>query len=305
MGLRIGLFIATNLAIVILFSAIIAIVSYFTWVDISGYGWGYLVIFIFALILGFTGSIVSLFISKWIAKKTYQIQTWEEEALSTMSEKEVLVYNTVKQLANDYGIKSPEIGIYEDSEPNAFATWASKNNSLVAVSSGLLDVMTPEEIEWVIGHEMAHILNGDMLTMALIQWVLNTFVIFVSRVLANLADKHFSDGKSTGPSFVYYGVSIVLDILFGFLASLIAMRFSRYREYRADADSAYYVGKEKMIASLQRLKSMQDAMHTTSKDQMAVFKIGSKKRGWFLKYFSTHPDLDDRIKVLQEMDVTD
>lgn len=305
MGLRIGLFIATNLAIVVLFSAIIAVVSYFTGVDISWYGGWYLVIFIFALILGFTGSIISLFISKWVAKKTYQIQTWEEEALSTMNPKEVLVYNTVKQLANDYDIISPEIGIYEDSEPNAFATGSSKNNSLVAVSSGLLDVMTNDEIEWVIAHEMAHILNGDMLTMSLIQWVLNTFVIFASRVLANLAEKHFGGEESKGPWFIYYGVSIVLDILFGFLASLIAMRFSRYREYRADADSAYYVGKDKMIASLQRLKSMQDAMHTTSKEQMATFKIGSKKRSGILKYFSTHPDLDDRIKVLQAMDVTD
>lgn len=224
---------------------------------------------------------------------------------STYYDSKRIVYNTVKQLANDYSIESPEVGIYEDSEPNAFATGSSKNNSLVAVSSGLLDAMTHDEIEWVIAHEMAHILNGDMLTMALIQWVLNTFVIFASRVLANVADKYFSDGESKGPWFIYYGVSIVLDMLFGFLASLIAMRFSRYREYRADADSAYYVGKEKMIAGLQRLKSMQDAMHTTPKDQMAVFKIGSKKRGGIMKYFSTHPDLDDRIKVLQEMDVTD
>lgn len=282
----------------VLLGIVIAIVSAVTGIQI--WAWSYIGLLFFALIFGFGGSFISLYISKWIAKKTYSIAIWEEEALPTMTAKEKLVWDTVKRLSSENAINMPEVGLYMDSEPNAFATGRNKNNSLVAVSSGLLDVMTEDEVEWVIGHEMAHILNWDMVTMALIQGVLNTFVIFLSRVIANIVDSQLSDGESSWPSFVYYIVAFILDIIFGFFASLIAMWFSRYREFRADADSAFYVGKPKMIAGLQRLKLMQDAMHTTPKEQMASFKIGSKKR---LALFSTHPALDDRIKALKELEL--
>ena len=179
---RIGLFLLTNLAIIIVVSIILFIVEKVFGISVSGYWLNYASIFIFALIWWFAWSFISLFISKWIAKKTYNIQVINKEDVFNLSPKEKVVWDVVAELAERNHINMPEVGIYEDSEPNAFATGPSKNNSLVAVSTGLLDNMTKDEIEWVIGHEMAHVLNWDMVTMTLLQGVLNTFVIFFARI---------------------------------------------------------------------------------------------------------------------------
>ena len=229
-----------------------------------------------------------------------------QQNLSTFSKKEQLVYNTVYELSRKSGIKMPEVGIYISDEPNAFATWATKNSSLVAVSSGLLENMTDDEIVWVVAHEVAHITNGDMVTMTLLQWVINTFVIFAARVIASIADKFLSSSdeeRSSGPSWVYFVVSIVLEIVFSILASIVVMKFSRYREFRADEGSAKYVGKEKMIAALEKLKKLQEYMLTDDSDKLATMKIGSKKRSWIFALFSSHPDLDERIENLKSKNI--
>jgi len=235
-----------------------------------------------------------------MAKRAYNPTIITVETANNLSKKEYVVWETVERLAQSNWIKMPEVGIYEDSEPNAFATGASKNSSLVCVSSGLLDSMDEGAIEWVVGHEMAHILNWDMVTMTLLQWVVNTFVVFASRIVANIFD-NATDWKFG--SLWYFAVNFVLQIIFGIFASLITSKFSRYREYRADAGSAKFVWKEKMIAWLQALKIMQNKIHTADSDAMAAMQISTKKRWWLMALFSTHPDLDDRIKALENLRV--
>ena len=235
-----------------------------------------------------------------MAKRAYKPVLITAETANNLSKKEYLVWETVERLAESNWIKMPEVGIYEDSEPNAFATGATKNSSLVCVSSGLLESMDEGAIEWVVGHEMAHILNGDMVTMTLLQWVVNTFVIFAARILANLFDS-FTDGKFW--AWGYMWINILLQILLGFLASLITSKFSRYREFRADEGSARFLGKEKMIAWLQALKNMQNKMHESTDPKMTAMQISSQKKWWIMALFSTHPDLDDRIEALENLKI--
>jgi heat shock protein HtpX len=189
----------------------------------------------------------------------------------------------------------PEVWIYIDTDPNAFATWATKNSSLVAVSTGLLTAMNKDEIEWVIGHEMSHILNWDMVTMTLLQWILNTFVIFLSRVIWNIIAQAVDEKFST---LAYYLSIILLEILFWILASLVVMWFSRHREYKADEWSAKFVWKEKMIAWLRALQKMQN-LASKDKGSFASMKISTKQRWWLMKLFASHPDLEDRIVNLE------
>ena len=257
----------------------------------------YLGLFIISAVIGFAGSFISLFMSKWMAKKAYNIRLITASDLNMLNEKERLVYDTVSNLSERNHIKMPEVGVYESSEPNAFATWATKNSSLVAVSTGLLDMMSKDAIEWVVGHEMAHVLNGDMVTMTLLQWVLNTFVVFFSKIIANIVANSVDENYAW---IARFAVDILLQIVFGFLASFIAMWFSRYREFKADAGSAYYVWKEKMIAWLQALKDMQNNI---AKDDptYSSMQISSKKTSGFMKLLSSHPDLDDRIKALEDL----
>jgi heat shock protein HtpX len=193
----------------------------------------------------------------------------------------------------------PELGIYQSNEPNAFATWASKNSSIVAVSTWLLDIMDEWAIQWVVAHEMAHILNWDMVTMTLLQWILNTFVVFFARIVANFIASRSDEGLSW---IAYMWVYILLEIIFWLLATPIAMAFSRHREYRADAWSAHFVWKEKMIAWLEALKRMQ-TMAPSDGDNLATMKISTKWKGWLLSLYSSHPDLDDRIKALEELKI--
>jgi heat shock protein HtpX len=198
----------------------------------------------------------------------------------------------------------PEVGFYISQDPNAFATWPSKNSSLVAVSSGLLDFMEKDAIEWVVAHEMAHVLNWDMVTMTLLQWVLNTFVIFISRVLAWIVDNFLNWEKESGSggSWSYYIISILFEIIFWILASLITMWFSRKREFKADAWSAGFVWKQKMINWLKALKSLQN-FASWDDTKLATMKISTKGRTWFMALFSSHPTLDDRISALENLSI--
>ena len=296
----IGLWFLMNAAIIAVITIIFAILEHFFGISLDLYGQNYLSIWIYAAIVWFAGSFFSLMISKWMAKRAYDMTFLTEQNESELNSKERVVYKTVTSLAKNNGIKTPEIAIYNDPEPNAFATGSSKNNSLVAVSTWLLDAMDENAIEWVVAHEMAHVLNWDMVTMTLLQWVLNTFVIFFARIVANIFN-NATDGKFG--MLGYYAVNILLQILFGIFASLISSKFSRYREYKADAGSAKYVWKEKMIAWLQALKNMKNFVHTKDWESLAAMKISSKKWFWIMALFSTHPDLDDRIKALEELRV--
>lgn len=293
---RIFLFLLTNIAIIALISVVIFIVENVFGISISGYSTNYVSIFIYALIVWFTWSFLSLAISRWIAKRAYSITLVDRNNLWEFGEKMKIVYETVENLAQNNHIQMPEVWIYESADPNAFATGPSKNKSLVAVSSWLLDLMNKEEIEWVIGHEMAHILNWDMVTMTLLQWVLNTFVVFISRILANIFD-NVTDWKFW--ALWYFLVNLVLQIVLWLFASLIAMWFSRHREFRADEGSAIYVWKQKMIAWLKALQKMQN-IAAEDKWSLATMQISTKKRNWFMMLFSSHPDLEDRIKNLEE-----
>lgn len=296
---RIWLFLLMNAAVLLVFFVVTTILSSVFWINVwwSSYTW----IFIAAAIFWFTWSFISLFLSKWMAKRAYNIVLINETNLYKLSDKERLVYDVVKDLAERNHIKIPEVGMYEDSEPNAFATWATKNSSLVAVSTGLLDLMDKDAIEWVIGHEMAHILNWDMVTMTLLQWVLNTFVIFFAKIIARAVEQFVDQNYAT---FARIAVDFVLQIIFWIIASMIAMWFSRYREFKADAWSAKYVWKEKMIAWLKALKDMQERMHAESSSKYATMQIStSRPKSKLMELFSSHPPLENRIKALEELKI--
>ncbi len=292
---RIFLFLLTNIAVIVVIGIVIAILENILWINISWYSSSYVSIFIYAIIVWFSWAFISLFLSKWMAKRAYNIALMTRENFWDFSEKEKFVYEVVSRLAENNRIEMPEVWVYESADPNAFATWATKNSSLVAVSTGLLDLMNKDEIEWVIGHEMAHILNWDMVTMTLLQWVVNTFVVFLSRVLANIFD-NVTDGKFW--TLWYILVSIVLEICFWILASLIVMGFSRHREFRADEGSAIFVWKQKMIAWLRALQKMQN-IASGDNESLATMKISTHKRWGIMALFSSHPDLEDRIKNLE------
>jgi len=300
---RIFLFFITNIAIIVLLWIVLAIVENVFWIKLSWIWQSYLNIFIYAIIIWFTWSFISLFLSKWTAKRAYNIRLLNQYELSSISKKERLVFDIVYDLSNKHWIKLPEVWIYESSEPNAFATWATKNSSLVAVSTWLLNIMEENEIKWVVWHEMSHIFNWDMVTMVLLQWIMNTFVIFLSRVIANIVNSYFSkDEEWNGWYLIYYIVSMILEIVLWILASIIVMWFSRYREYKADEWSAKIVWKENMIAWLKALKKM---IKSTSWDdsRLATMKISTKTKWWLLALFSSHPDIDDRIEALERLTI--
>jgi len=303
---RIFLFLLTNILILVLISVILTVLRIF-WIDVWWYfNWvNYLDVLVYAWVVWFSWALISLFLSKSIVKWTHDIVFIDDSNLSNFSQKEILVYETVRDLANREWINMPEVWIYNSPEPNAFATWPTKNSALVAVSTWLLENMSNDEIVWVVGHEVSHITNWDMVTMTLLQWVINTFVIFLSRIVASLLDKVLSkdssdSSESSWPSWIYYIVSIVLEILLWILASIVVMAFSRYREYRADEWSARFVWKDKMIKALKKLKSLEDMILTHDTDALATMKIWSEKRSWLFALFSSHPDLDDRIRNLEE-----
>jgi len=285
---RIILFVLTNLAVVVVLGVVASLLGVNRFLTANGLNLGALLGF--ALVMGFGGAIISLLISKPVAKWSSGVTVIDGSG----SADERWIVDTVRRFADKAGIGMPEVGIFEG-EPNAFATGAFKNSALVAVSTGLLQGMTREEVEAVIGHEVAHIANGDMVTMTLIQGVLNTFVVFLSRVVGYAVDSFLrrNDEESSGPGMGYYITSIVLDILLGFVASIIVAWFSRQREFRADAGSAQLMGrKQPMINALSRLGGMQAGELPKS---VAAFGIA----GGIGQLFSTHPPLEERIAALQ------
>ena len=279
---RIFLFIATNIAVLVVISIILSILG------VSANPNDTVGLLVFSAVVGFTGSIISLLTSKWVAKRSVGAHVIEQPR----NETEAWLLNTVQNQARQWNLKMPEVAVYDSPEPNAFATGPSRNNSLVAVSTGLLHNMNRDEVEAVLAHEMAHVGNGDMVTLTLIQGVVNTFVVFLARIVSGMVARN-SDGEvSQG---MYFMVSMVLQIVFGFLASFIVMWFSRQREYRADAGAAKLVGAPKMIAALQRLKGGDSQLPR----EMAAMGIASEASKDSL--LSTHPSLDNRIARLQQM----
>jgi len=285
---RIVLFVLTNLAIVLVLGVVSSLLGVDKFLTANGLNLGALLGF--ALLMGFGGSFISLLISKPIAKWSAGVQLIGQP----QSADEQWLLDTVRKFANQAQIGMPEVGIFEG-EPNAFATGAFKNSALVAVSTGLLQGMTREEVEAVIGHEVAHIANGDMVTMALIQGVMNTFVVFISRLVGYAVDSFLrrNDEENTGPGIGYFVTTIVMDIVLGFLAAIVVAWFSRQREFRADAGAAQLMGhKQPMINALARLGGMQAGELPKSMAAMGI-------AGGIGQLFSTHPPLEERIAALQ------
>jgi heat shock protein HtpX len=288
---RIGLFLITNLAILIVLSITLRLLGIDTYLAEGG-GLNLSALLVFAAVFGFGGSFISLAMSKWIAKRATGAHVIETPRNAV----EQWLVETVRRQAQLAGIGMPEVAVYEAPEINAFATGMNKNKALVAVSTGLLKGMSREEAEAVLGHEVSHVANGDMVTLALIQGVVNTFVIFFARIIGNIVDKVvFKTENGHGPAF--WITSIVAELILGILASIIVMWFSRQREFRADAGSAQLAGRDGMIAALQRLKAAYEP--STLPDTVKAFGI-SGSEGWGLKrLFMSHPPLDERIEALR------
>ncbi len=293
---RIGLFVLTNIAVIFLFSVAVYLIQVIFGINImAASGQSYTGLLIYAALFGFIGSFFSLAISRWTAKRIYGITPFSQEDIAMLSGKPRLVYDTVAEIAERNNISTPEVWIYNSKDPNAFATGPSKNKSLVAVSTWLLDHMSEREIEGVVAHEMAHVLNGDMVTMTLLQWVMNTFVIFFARIIAQIIDSR-TEGKLWGLG--YFAVYIGLQIVLWILASIVVMWFSRYREFKADEGSAKFVGKEKMIAALESLQKLKDIAPSNS-EKLATMQINTQTSRWIKRFFMSHPPLEERIKNLE------
>ena len=285
---RIALFLLTNIAVVAVLGIVASLLGVNRYLTANGLNLGALLGF--AFIMGFGGAIISLLMSKPIAKMSMGVTIIN----TPRNGEEAWIVETVRAFSEKAGIQMPEVGIYEG-EPNAFATGAFKNSALVAVSTGLLQGMTREEVEAVIGHEVAHVANGDMVTMALIQGVMNTFVVFLSRVIGYAVDSFLrrNDENSSGPGIGYMITTIVLDIVLGFLAAIIVAWFSRQREFRADAGAAQLMGrKQPMINALRRLGGMRPGAMPPSLQAMGI-------TGNIGKLFSSHPPIEERVAALQ------
>lgn len=295
--MRILLFLGTNLAVILVASITLRLLGVEGYLRGQGINFNSLLIFCF--IFGMAGSMISLFISKWMAKRS--TGTVIIETPSNATEKWLL--DTVEELSREAGIKTPEVGIFPAQQSNAFATGWNRNDALVAVSAGLLNRMRPEEVRAVLAHEIGHVANGDMVTLALVQGVVNTFVMFFARVVAHLVDQFLrsrSDGEGGLGFMGYFVVVMVAEIVFGIVASAIVAWFSRFREYRADAAGAKLAGSGAMINALARLKAeteVPDQMPDTMR-AMAITK--GQTRSLMERLFASHPPLDDRIRALKE-----
>lgn len=292
--MRIGLFILTNIAVIAIASIVLSILGVESYLADSGTGLNLQSLMIFCLIYGMAASVISLFMSKWIAKWTTRTQVIK----SPQNETERWLLDEVAAMAADAGIGMPEVGIFPMDQANAFATGWNKNKALVAVSSGMLQRYTREEIKAVMGHEIGHVANGDMVTLALIQGVVNAFVMFFARVIGYIVDKFvFKTERGTGIGF--YVVTIVAQIVLGILASAIVMWFSRKREFVADQAGARLGSKAGMVAALQRLRA-ESGVPDQMPQSMNAFGINAGKRTGIKALFMSHPPLEDRIKALQE-----
>lgn len=288
--LRIGLFIITNIAIMVLISIVFSLFGIQGVLAENGVELNLTALLIYSAVIGFSGALISLFMSKFMAKRSMNVHVITQPQNSN----ERWLVDAVKRQAKQAGIGMPEVGIFDHTSPNAFATGWNRNNSLVAVSTGLLSHMTKAEVEAVLAHEISHVANGDMVTMTLLQGVINTFVVFLSRIIGHIVDRVvFKVERGHGPA--YWIVSIVAQVILGILAQIIVMWFSRYREYRADAGAGKLVGNRNMIAALQRLKTNPDDEGLPTEMSALAINGGSIKA-----LFSSHPPLDDRIKALQQ-----
>ena len=289
---RVILFLATNLAIIIVMSITFRLLGFEGILDEQKTGLDLNALLVFSALFGMTGSIFSLLISKWIAKRA----TRAHIIVSPENEAERWLLTTIERQALSAGIGMPEVAIYPSPDMNAFATGANRNNALVAVSTGILEQMTRDELEAVLGHEISHVANGDMVTLSLIQGVVNTFVIFFSRVIGFLVDRViFKVERGHGPGF--WITVIIAELVLGILASMIVFWFSRQREFRADAGGAQLAGTQKMIAALKRLQ--QGHIPAQLPDSMAAFGISGGIGGGLKKLFTTHPPLEERIAALE------
>lgn len=282
----ISLLVVTNLAIMTMMTIVVKVLGLEPMLQQNGLN--LVSLFLVSAVMGFAGSFISLFMSKSMAKRSMGVQIIEHPS----NETEAWIYNTVERMSNDLGIKMPEVGIFYNDAPNAFATGASKNNSLVAVSSGLLNIMSRDEVEAVIGHEMAHVNNGDMVTSTLLQGVMNTFVFFFARIIAQLMSRG-NDGRSSAGS--YFMISMLMQAVLGVLAALVVKWFSRHREFYADAGGAELTSTRSMANALRALKRMQDGgAHMALPNEMAAFGITALNG-----LFATHPPLEKRIAALE------
>lgn len=289
--MRILLFLATNVAIMVAISIIFNILGLKSTLDAQGVNLNLDALLVMSAIIGMTGSIISLFMSKWSAKNAMGVHIIDRPQNQT----EQWLVTTVERLARQAGIGMPEVGVFQAPEANAFATGANRNSALVAVSTGLLQNMNADEVEAVIGHEISHVANGDMVTMALMQGVVNTFVYFFASIIGHLVDRVvFKTERGYGPA--YYITQMVAQIALSILASMLVMWFSRYREFRADAGGAQLAGRQKMISALRALQRSHEPAQMPG--ELAAFGING---GGVRKLFMSHPPLEDRIEALQKM----
>lgn len=291
--MRIALFLATNFAILLLVTIVFRLLGFEGYLDEAGVDLNLTALLVFCALFGMSGSLLSLFISKWMAKRSMNVRVIDQPR----NEAERWLVNTVAQLANSAGIGMPEVGIFSAQEANAFATGWNRNNALVAVSEGLLRRFGQEEARAVLAHEVGHVANGDMVTLALIQGVVNTFVLFLSRVIGHVVDRVvFKTRSGYGPA--YWVTVIVSQIVLSILATMIVMWFSRWREYRADAAGARLASKQGMIGALQRLQAEYHG-HNQLPENFAAFGITNSVGRGFKRLFLSHPPLEDRIAALR------
>jgi heat shock protein HtpX len=290
---RVALFLVTNLAILVILSITLSLLGVDGYLDEQGVGFDYRALLIFCAVFGMGGSFISLALSKWMAKRMTGARVIERAA----SPAEEWLVETVRQQAQAAGIGMPEVAIFDSPQPNAFATGARRDKALVAVSSGLLQSMGRAEVAAVLAHEVSHVANGDMITLTLIQGVVNTFVMFLARVIGLFVDRVVLRNER-GLGIGYFVTVIVTQILLTILASVIVLWFSRRREFRADAGGARLAGNGAMIAALERLKAVSDPQPLPQ--QMAAFGISADRKAGLMALFASHPPLDDRIAALRQ-----
>jgi heat shock protein HtpX len=287
---RVFLLIATNIAIMLVLSIVVSVLGLDRYLTQQGLNLGALLVF--SAILGFGGSFISLLISKWMAKMSMGVQVIQQPR----NETEQWLVSTVRKQAETAGIGMPEVGVFDSPDPNAFATGANKNNALVAVSTGLLNNMRRDEVEAVLGHEVSHVANGDMVTLTLIQGVMNTFVFFLARVIGFVVDRVLLKNERDGVGIGYMATVIVAQLVLGILAGMVVAWFSRQREFRADAGGAHLAGTNSMVGALEALRRVHSP--TALPEKMQAFGIRSgPPQGW-QKLFMSHPPLEERIAAL-------
>ena len=290
---RIGLFLLTNFAILIVLNTTLTALGFEHWMVQNGIDFNVQGVLVLSLAIGMGGAFVSLALSKTLAKRGMRVKLIDQPQNS----QEQWLVETIAQQAKTANIRCPEIGIFPMEQPNAFATGMFRNKALVAVSVGLLKQMNQDQVEAVLGHEISHVANGDMITLALIQGVINTFVIFLSRAVGHIVDRAIFKSRGYGPG--YFITVIVTQIILSILATTIVMRFSRHREFRADRGGAYLAGRNKMISALKRLQAVQNPQSLP--DTMAAFGISGKMSSGIKRLFTSHPPLAARIQALEQL----